>query len=141
MKLQGLRAVRKKRDLTLAQVAAQTGISLSYISDMERGRTAPSLDMLERLAQFYEVAPSALFAEAWSAPRKNESERPFADGDSVRNVNPASRYCGRVGTFRRYLPYVFASPGCDVEYAGSVDPCDYPYVAQRVADLERTEDV
>jgi transcriptional regulator with XRE-family HTH domain len=51
MKLQDrLKEVRVLRDLTLKALAARTGLSVSYLSDMERGRTNPSLATLETLA-------------------------------------------------------------------------------------------
>lgn len=39
--------------MTLAQAAAKIGISMSYLSDLERGRTEPSLEVMRRLAEFY----------------------------------------------------------------------------------------
>lgn len=64
----------------------------------------------------------------------------FALGDLVRNVNPASRYYGKVGAFQGLLPWVFQSPGCDVAYPGEAGPYGHKFIAQRVADLERVVD-
>jgi len=50
-----LRAIRKKQRDTLADVGAQTGLSVSFLSDIERGRTQPSLDTLEKLATYYQL--------------------------------------------------------------------------------------
>jgi len=50
-----LRAIRKKQGDTLADVGAQTGLSVSFLSDIERGRTQPSLDTLEKLATYYRL--------------------------------------------------------------------------------------
>jgi transcriptional regulator with XRE-family HTH domain len=49
-----LRAIRKQRGNTLADVGTQTGLSVSFLSDIERGRTRPSLDTLEKLATYYQ---------------------------------------------------------------------------------------
>lgn len=51
-----LREVRHKRDVTLLQVGEVTKLSVSYLSDLERGRAKPSLDTLERLAAYYEIS-------------------------------------------------------------------------------------
>lgn len=65
----------------------------------------------------------------------------FVQGDTVRNINPASRYHGMVGTYQRQLPWAFWStgdvlePGCDVAYPGHVGPYNYPFIAQRESDL------
>ncbi|HEY7489417.1 MAG TPA: XRE family transcriptional regulator [Streptosporangiaceae bacterium] len=50
-----LRAIRKQRETTLADVAAETGISVSTLSRLEAGRRRPSLELLLPLAQTYGV--------------------------------------------------------------------------------------
>lgn len=49
-----LREIRQQQEQTLLQVAKSTGLSVSYLSDLERGRTNPSIDTLERLAAHYQ---------------------------------------------------------------------------------------
>jgi transcriptional regulator with XRE-family HTH domain len=62
-----LREVRQKRGVTLLQVAEAVKLSVSYLSDLERGRTKPSLDTLERLAAYYEMSVADLVSgiEGW----------------------------------------------------------------------------
>lgn len=48
-----LRHLRKEKGLTLKEVAADIGMSHSFISDVERGRTRPSLDTVYKLAKRY----------------------------------------------------------------------------------------
>lgn len=50
---QRLRWLRRQSGLTLAQVAARAFISVSHLSDMERGAVLPSLPVLERIAHVY----------------------------------------------------------------------------------------
>jgi len=50
-----LRAIRKQQGYTLADVGGKTGLSVSFLSDIERGRTRPSLDTLEKLATCYRL--------------------------------------------------------------------------------------
>ncbi len=51
-----LRLLRKStRELTLVEVAEKTGLSVSFLSDLERGQTRPSLDTLEKLSNFFGV--------------------------------------------------------------------------------------
>ena len=45
-----LHNMRKARNLTLSNVSETTGLSLSFLSDIERGRTLPSLKTLARIA-------------------------------------------------------------------------------------------
>jgi XRE family transcriptional regulator, regulator of sulfur utilization len=65
-----LREVRQQRDQTLVQVAQTIDLSVSYLSDLERGRTQPSLDTLERLAAHYHVTVIDLMqgVDAWGNP-------------------------------------------------------------------------
>lgn len=57
MKLQDrLKELRMDRDLTLKGVAEITGLSVSYLSDIERGRTTPTLNTLESIAQALDVS-------------------------------------------------------------------------------------
>ena len=45
-----MRQVRRARQLTLRQVAVETGISVSHLSAIERGSTNPSLEVVEKVA-------------------------------------------------------------------------------------------
>lgn len=55
-----IRALRKQRHCTIGHVASVTGLSLSYVSEVERGRATISLDLLGRIAAALEVSPLAL---------------------------------------------------------------------------------
>lgn len=50
-----LRFLRTVKGLTLAEVAQGTGLSISYMSDLERGRTNPSIETLEKIAAFHDL--------------------------------------------------------------------------------------
>jgi transcriptional regulator with XRE-family HTH domain len=57
-----LRAVRRLRRLTLRDVAGRAGVSESFVSQVERGRTSPSIASLQRLAAAVGLEVSDLFA-------------------------------------------------------------------------------
>jgi len=46
-----LRQIRRNRDLTQQQVAEVTGLSIEFISNLERDRNAPSFETIEKLAE------------------------------------------------------------------------------------------
>lgn len=50
-----LRELRQQRGLTLEQVAEESGLSVSFLSMVERDKVSISVDNLERLAHYYEV--------------------------------------------------------------------------------------
>ena len=56
-----LKALRKQHGLKLREISKETGLSVSYISDIERGRTMPSLETCGKLAEVYGVSLSNLF--------------------------------------------------------------------------------
>jgi len=58
---ENVRRLRKKRGLTQEQLAMETGIDLTYVGGIERGRRNPSVDVLGRLANALGVHPRALF--------------------------------------------------------------------------------
>lgn len=74
-----LRSLRKgTHGQTLAQVSEATGLSVSFLSDIERGRTNPSLDTLEKLAHYYGASIEYLLRE--TANSENYPELPgFAE--------------------------------------------------------------
>jgi transcriptional regulator with XRE-family HTH domain len=49
--------------MLLKDAAAASGLSVSYISDVERGRTLPSLGAIERLAAVYGFRAGVHFYE------------------------------------------------------------------------------
>jgi transcriptional regulator with XRE-family HTH domain len=65
-----LRAIRLLRRLTLREVAAAAGVSESFVSQLERGRSSASVATLQRLAAAVGIEISDLFAgEPESGPR------------------------------------------------------------------------
>jgi transcriptional regulator with XRE-family HTH domain len=66
-----IKAVRNHRQMTLADLAAASGVSLSMLSKIENGAISPSLKTLDRLSQALGVAMSALFI-----PYDEESRTP-----------------------------------------------------------------
>jgi len=55
-----LRLLRKERGLTLKKLVARSGLSISYISDLEYGRASPSLVTLGELAAVRGLSPADL---------------------------------------------------------------------------------
>jgi ribosome-binding protein aMBF1 (putative translation factor) len=57
-----LKSERLRRKLSQEALAAKAGLSVSYISMLERGQRAPPLDTLESLAKALSVAPVSLLS-------------------------------------------------------------------------------
>ena len=56
-----LRRLRRQADFTQEQLAERIGVSVEFISNMERGINAPSFETLEKLAHSLKITVSELF--------------------------------------------------------------------------------
>ncbi|MBP6345452.1 MAG: cupin domain-containing protein [Neisseriaceae bacterium] len=57
-----IRTLRKGRNVTLAQLASQCGLSIGYISQLERGLAYPSIPALIKISQALKVTVQWFFA-------------------------------------------------------------------------------
>lgn len=57
-----IRQIRSEKGLTLKQIEAGFGISATHVSEIERGRTSPTVGVLSRIALALGVRPSHLIA-------------------------------------------------------------------------------
>ena len=53
---QRLRLIRKENQLTLKELSQLSGLSVPYLSDMERGVVNPSVDTLQKVATAYNIS-------------------------------------------------------------------------------------
>ena len=56
-----LRVLRSVHKIPLRVLAERTGLSISYLSDLEHGRTAPSLKTVEKIADAYNMDIDIVF--------------------------------------------------------------------------------
>jgi DNA-binding transcriptional MerR regulator/quercetin dioxygenase-like cupin family protein len=66
---QRFRRLRTRRGLSLAQVARATGVSVGFLSGLERGQMRSSIATLRRIARFYRTNILSLFETAGDTPR------------------------------------------------------------------------
>jgi len=57
-----IRALRVHRDMTMADLAARSGLSLSMVSKIENGKTSASLTTLHKLSKTFSVPISTFFS-------------------------------------------------------------------------------
>jgi transcriptional regulator with XRE-family HTH domain len=55
-----IRRIRQEKGLTLKEIEGRVGVSATHISEIERGKTSPTIQALERIAQAMGVLPSHL---------------------------------------------------------------------------------
>src|SRR6202790_1334571 len=66
---QRFRRLRTRRGLSLAQVARATGLSVGFLSALERGQMRSSIATLRRVARYYRTNILSLFEPAGENPR------------------------------------------------------------------------
>ncbi|KWV29971.1 helix-turn-helix domain-containing protein [Micromonospora rifamycinica] len=94
-----LRRVRLRQRRTLREVAAAAGVSLPYLSEVERGRKEASSEVLAAICRALGINLSDLLEEARDELRRVERRVPVPPGGSLARLDrlPAARQ-GRTGS-------------------------------------------
>ena len=96
-----LRALRQQREMTLADLSAATGISVSTLSRLESGQRRPNLELLLPLAQAYQVPLDELIGgPATGDPRIHA--QPFTRNGMT--VLPLTRRTGGLQAYKLVIP-------------------------------------
>lgn len=97
-----LKRLRLRRDITLADLAEQTGISASTLSRLESGLRRPTLEQLLPLARVHGVTLDELVdAPPTGDPRLNLRSVAGADGSTIL---PLTRRPGGIQAYKFILP-------------------------------------
>jgi len=70
-----IRMMRGEKNMSLQELAQKAGISLSYLSEIERGTVYPALSTLKRVAEGLEVPPAALMGHEGTLGHKLKALR------------------------------------------------------------------
>jgi len=104
-----LRALRKERGWTLAEVSRRTGFSIPTLSKVENNRLSLSYDKLIRLSEGLDVDIAQLFSPAAEFPgtgavfgRRSVNRR--GQGDLVPTQNYDYRYLSTDLTHKKFIP-------------------------------------
>jgi len=117
-----LKALRRQRGTTLAQLSAGTGISVSTLSRLESGQRRPTLELLLPLARAHQVALDELVgAPATGDPRVHA--RPFVRHG--RTFVPLTRRPGGLQAYKIVIPV--DPPGHEVQ-TGAHEGYEWLYV-------------
>ncbi|WP_053366323.1 helix-turn-helix domain-containing protein [Bacillus sp. FJAT-27245] len=72
-----IRAIRKRKNITIAQICEGTGLSKGFISNVENNNTSPSINTLQTIANYLKVPLPYLLLEKdeqMTVIRKNERQ-------------------------------------------------------------------
>lgn len=80
-----IRKMRKAAGWTVRALAEKTGVSESYISQLERGLVDPSVSLLRKIAAALEVPVASFFDEDGEPPliTRREDRRQARSGDGA----------------------------------------------------------
>jgi transcriptional regulator with XRE-family HTH domain len=97
-----LKQLRQRRDITLSDLAQETGLSISTLSRLEAGLRLPSLEQLLPLARAYGLTLDELVdAPPTGDPRINLRPIPTSDGSTIL---PLTRRAGGIQAYKFVLP-------------------------------------
>ncbi|MFQ6090553.1 MAG: helix-turn-helix domain-containing protein [Candidatus Bipolaricaulia bacterium] len=91
-----LRALRRQRGLTLEEVSAHCGLSVSFLSQVERGISSPSIVSLHSICRVLGVPISEVLTDAEGSP---STVTKAADQPQIRIANSAVSYRYLSGAF------------------------------------------
>lgn len=101
-----LRGLRSERELSLRDLAERSGLTASFISQVERGRASPSIASLGRLAKVLEVPVGRFFEPAPSTgqlvrqdQRRTIVLRGLGEIDEYVTADPAGKLQVAITTF------------------------------------------
>lgn len=68
---QALRLIRTYHDLSQTELCKKLGISNSYLSEIESGKKQPTIDILTKYSEYFEIPLSSIlfFSESIDAPK------------------------------------------------------------------------
>lgn len=97
-----LKRLRQRREVTLSDLARETGLSTSTLSRLESGLRLPTLEQLLPLARVYGVTLDELVdAPATGDPRINLRPLPTRDGMTIL---PLTRRAGGIQAYKFIVP-------------------------------------
>jgi transcriptional regulator with XRE-family HTH domain len=98
-----LRAVRERRQATLAQLSQASGVSVSTLSRLESGGRKPTLELLLRLARAHDMPVDELLTER---PTSDPRVQPEPIARNGRTMLPLTRRPGGVQAYK-----IIVAPG------------------------------
>lgn len=78
-----IRELRDRAELSQEELAARAHLHATYLSDLERGRQSPTLDVVNRVARGLKVTIADLFAPL-NEPYRARSRKRRSDADARR---------------------------------------------------------
>lgn len=108
-----IRALRKIRGISLQQMAADTGMSYSYLSGLENGKHSVSITNLQRIAGFFQVNMIYFLQPDGPGPRIYRRNELFGEGHTYDDI--AYRVMTPADSAHLQVSYVYLPPKAPAE--------------------------
>ena len=133
-----VRSLRRERGLTIEQLAAATGLTKGFISQLERDRTAPSLSSIARICDALGVRLSHIFETEPPPALVRRQERPQVSSRfSTRNDLLSSREEHR---FQAIESEIAPGAGAGDELSSLPGEVEFVYVLEGALELRVAEE-
>lgn len=73
-----IKKVRKQRKMTLKQLAEKTGLSISFLSQIERSKSSMTLESLHKVSDALDISPSQFFSKS------KDSDTPISGKETMK---------------------------------------------------------
>lgn len=106
-----IKELRLKHDMTLKELSDATGLSVSFLSQVERGSTSLALTSLKKIADTFNVPMYHFFEEPenWRFLLKKEEQKPFQiTGSDYTYIRLTGKFSNM-----RLEPMIVRVPPCD----------------------------
>ncbi len=116
---------REEAGLTLEEVSAQTGISLSYLSKIENGNANPSIEILKNLANFFNKNILHYFRS------EKETKHILPDQRETVDINLTGVHIDSLVGLREHIMqpmHYRIEPGCGIETSHAHEGEEFIYV-------------
>jgi transcriptional regulator with XRE-family HTH domain/mannose-6-phosphate isomerase-like protein (cupin superfamily) len=104
-----LKEIRRSKGVTLQQIADQTGLSKSFVSQIETGVANPSIGSLKKIADVLGVALGALFTNDENGASEPPPSTPLSGARNGNGTTPPA--AGEVRVVRRNRRKMLIEPG------------------------------
>lgn len=73
---EALRLIRVFHDMKQNELASRLGVSTSYLSEIEKGKKTPSVDIIQKYASEFQIPPSSIlfFSEELQSNSENDEQ-------------------------------------------------------------------
>ncbi|MGI6393588.1 MAG: helix-turn-helix domain-containing protein [bacterium] len=74
---QRLKMLRKHKGMSQDDISFASGVDRSYLSEIENGKSSPTIDMVDKIARALNIAPNEFFIFDVSEPKTDYDGEPL----------------------------------------------------------------